>query len=66
LGSLGWYFYSSLLCEQVGDVMIATVRLVLAFLPAPIQVILLALIAIFVLLAVIRLIGIVLDAIPFL
>lgn len=46
--------------------MIATVRLVLAFLPAPIQVILLALIAIFVLLAVIRLIGIVLDAIPFL
>lgn len=46
--------------------MIATVRLILAFLPAPIQVFLLAFVAILLLIAVIRLVGIILDAIPFL
>lgn len=46
--------------------MVAVVRMVLSFFPAPVQVLLIAVIAIFVLVAVIRLIGIVLDAIPFL
>ena len=46
--------------------MVASVRLILQFLPAPVQYILLALISVFVLIAVIKLVGMILDAIPFL
>ncbi len=46
--------------------MIATLKLAISFIPAPIQVMLLAIIGLLVVIAVFRLIAMVLDAIPFL
>lgn len=46
--------------------MVATLRLMMSFLPAPIQVLIIAVVALLLLIIVFRLIRMVLDAIPFL